>query len=86
MSASICLILRIECPPDRHRRLPARVALAAPQPRLEVDDLPVGRSASPAQHLGRDQHDVPAGAFELDEITGAEVGEAGGVERDHGNT
>jgi hypothetical protein len=55
----------------------------APQPGGQVDQLLVRSRASRGEHLRRQEHDVPAGAFDLDEIARAKIGDPRGVEWHH---
>ena len=65
-----------------HRALP-RVALPAPEPRLEIDKPLLGYHPSVPEHIGLDEHNMPTDAFELHEITWPEIGQPGVVERLH---
>jgi hypothetical protein len=72
-------------PPNRHNRLPLRVALSAAQARFQIEHGGIRRQPqSVEQRAGRDQHIVAAGdALDPHEVTWAKVLDPSGVEGHH---
>ena len=71
-------------PSNRNHRLPPNIALAAPQSVFEPEHQVAGLELKPRERGRTDQRLVPARhTLYPDEITWLEVGDAGGVERDH---
>src|ERR1700687_582477 len=59
------------------------VALPAPEPRLEIDNFPLGHHPGVPEHIRIDEHDMPTNAFELHEITWSEISQPGVVKGLH---
>lgn len=77
-------VAHLRRPLYRDNSLPLGVAFPTPEPGGEVNDPLIRPKPARRQRRRVYQTVVPAGtAFDDDEITGPEIGDTGGVERDH---